>query len=158
MDGRGIMKTRKQSARRTTTAQRGSANGRNPDLSNERACDFREGNPFGPQTVWSSLLGQRELLQTEIRRGTHLLEQWRKEQLETANALLAPLAVTGADAGAHLGATSLSTEQIQEFLASWVGRLEQTLVAISGRIDGEPAHEPESHGDESLFELLRGAG
>jgi hypothetical protein len=111
-------------------------------------------SPFGPQSLWSSLLDQREFLEMELLRGGQLLEQWRKawavhthaETMEVANPI------------APLGPLLLQDQVMEQFLSDWVGLLERTFATVNGRLDGQTPERARCNGDESLFALLRGAG
>jgi hypothetical protein len=120
-------------------------------------------NLFGPQSPWSSLLGQREHLHHEIKRGRKYLEQLRKDLAECGALLQAwPDCDNDFENGwmpspIQQAAANDATER---FLLDWLARLEERLVAVTKEIE-----DFESHGglepikpEESMFELLRAAG
>jgi hypothetical protein len=122
-----------------------------------------EANLFGPQSKWSSLLGQREHLQNEIARGKRHLEQLRKELAE-CDALMQTWPSTDKPAGRNSGLerrqTSLVNDSIEQFLSGWLVHLEQQLAAVVAEIQAveqQNAAEP-IFPEESMFELLRAAG
>ena len=120
-------------------------------------------NLFGPQSPWSSLLGQREHLQHEIKRGRKYLEQLRKDLAE-CGALLQTWPADEQECGfgwmpspAQQASANDATEQ---FLLTWLERLEERLGAVIKEIEELETHcglEP-LDSEESLFELLRAAG
>jgi hypothetical protein len=120
-------------------------------------------NLFGPQSPWSSLLGQRERLQHEIKRGRKYLEQLRKDLAE-CGALLQAWPAVEQELGngwmpspAQQASVNDATEQ---FLLNWLERLEERLREGTREIEDFEAHrgaEP-LNPEESMFELLRAAG
>ena len=117
--------------------------------------------PFGPQSHWSYLVNQRELLQEELDRGKRCLEQLRKDLLECTT-------VFGTWPGSSNFKTWTSTSsqnndsstEIEEFFGGWLHLLEQNLGSVTKQIDNMVAEAGPAHADaeESMFALLRAAG
>ena len=122
-----------------------------------------ESNLFGPQSKWSSLLGQREHLQNEIARSKRHLEQLRKELAE-CDALVQTWPCTVQASGRngrpeHRQASAVN-ESIEQFLTGWLTHLEEQLTAVVAEIQAveqQNAAEP-FYPEESMYELLRAAG
>jgi hypothetical protein len=122
-----------------------------------------EASPFGPQTRWSSLLGQREHLQNEIARGRRHLEQLRKDLAE-CDALVrtwptADKAASRNGRNEHRRQSAIN-DSIEQFLSGWLVHLEEQLAAVVAEIQAveqQNAAEP-IFPEESMFELLRAAG
>jgi hypothetical protein len=127
------------------------------------AVSIFEANLFGPQSKWSSLLGQREHLQNEIARSKRHLEQLRKESLECETVVQiwpgtdkAP----GRNDRLERRNRTAANESIEEFLSGWLIHLEEQLAAVVGEIqvgEQQSAVEPICP-EESMYELLRAAG
>jgi hypothetical protein len=124
------------------------------------AVSIFEANLFGPQSKWSSLLGQREHLQNEIARGKRHLEHLRKELAE-CDALVQTWP-SKQRAAARNGRSYCSgvNESIVDFLSGWLVHLEEQLAAVVAEIQAieqQNAAEPLCP-EESMYELLRAAG
>ena len=121
------------------------------------------GNPFGPQSQWSSLLWEREYLQDEIVRGEKYLRQLHRDIeagclfWETWN----PNEPTPSGLPYTVAATSIGiTDTLERSLQDWLERLQKRLEAVSKDIEVMPTHRalaPQSL-EESVFTLLRAAG
>jgi hypothetical protein len=122
-----------------------------------------EANLFGPQSKWSSLLGQREHLQNEIGRGKRHLEQLRKELVECDGLVQTwPSAEKkhGRNGRTDHRYRSPVDDSIEQFLSGWLIQLEEQLAAVVGEIQAlerQHAAQPVCP-DESMYELLRAAG
>ncbi len=127
------------------------------------AVNIFEANLFGPQSRWSSLLGQRERLQIEIKRGRRHLEQLRKDLAE-CGALVQAWPTSGKSFGGN-GTPNrrraiVVNESMEEFLSGWLTQLEARLSAVTIEIEAierDNAVEP-AFPEESMFALLRAAG
>jgi hypothetical protein len=119
-------------------------------------------HPFGPQSHWSYLVSQRELLQEEIDRGKRCLEQLRKDLAECTT-------VFGTWPGSSSFKTwtatskqskSHSSSEVEEFFGGWLNLLEQNLGSVTKEIDNMSvvSTEKRPNVDESMFALLRAAG
>ena len=120
------------------------------------AVDFFGPNPFGPQSPWSSLLGQREHLEHEIKRGRKYLEQLRKDLTECGAFVQA---WPGDDQKGgngwmpSLAQQASANDAMEQFLVGWLERLEERLHAVTKEIA-----ELETHGGMEPFDakqLLR---
>jgi hypothetical protein len=121
--------------------------------------------PFGPQTHWSYLVSQRELLQDEIDRGRRCLEHLRKDIRECTTVFGSwpgssvfktwTATTTPADSGAKN-----QKNDMEDSLDGWLQFLEQRLGYVTEEIDALIAESRGSHQDaeESMFALLRAAG
>ena len=117
--------------------------------------------PFGPQSHWSYLVSQRELLQEEIDRGKRCLEQLRKDLLECTT-------VFGTWPGSSSFKTWTATSnqkigsntEMEEFFGGWLHLLEENLGSVTKQIDNMVVEAGPAHTDteESMFALLRAAG
>ena len=117
--------------------------------------------PFGPQSHWSYLVSQRELLQEEIDRGKRCLEQLRKDLLECTT-------VFGTWPGSSSFKTWTATSnqetgsntEMEEFFGGWLHLLEENLGSVTEQIDNMVVEAGPAHTDaeESMFALLRAAG
>ena len=118
---------------------------------------------FGPQSQWSSLLGQREHLQDEIAHGTKYLGQLRKDLTECGAPVRAwPRTTQPSRRHARLdrtGASALSGN-IEQFLSAWLEQLQERLTAVNREIAAlESKNETEPvFPEESMLALLRAAG
>ena len=120
-------------------------------------------NLFGPQSKWSSLLGRREHLQHEIKRGKKYLEQHRKDLAECRAFLQAWRADEEEGANRwvpNLAQQASASDAMEQIILNWLGQLEENLGAVTKEIEsfeaegGVEPFDPE----ESMFELLRAAG
>jgi hypothetical protein len=127
------------------------------------AVTLLQGNLFGPQSQWSSLLNQREHLQIEITRGRKHLERLRKDLAE-CGALVHSLPAREEIPQRHsqvARARSLTgMDSMEDMLSAWLHQLEQMLEAVNRDIEGfEMKNRTEPLDPEgSLFALLRAAG
>ncbi len=119
-------------------------------------------HPFGPQSQWSYLVSQRELLQEEIDRGKRCLEQLRKDLLECTTVFGT---WPGSSGFKTWTATSKQTKsgssnEMEEFFGGWLQLLEQNLGSVTEQIDNMVAEAGSQRADteESMFALLRAAG
>ncbi len=120
-------------------------------------------NLFGPQSHWSSLLGEREHLQSEIKRGRKYLEQLRKD-LAQCSAVLHGWP-NGEKESEETPPRNLSQEiaandAMEQFLLSWLERLEERRAAVMREIEDlqmQSSAEP-LNPEEAMYELLRAAG
>ncbi|HVM48123.1 MAG TPA: hypothetical protein VMU04_08850 [Candidatus Acidoferrum sp.] len=116
-----------------------------------------EGNLFGPQSKWSSLLRRREHLQNEIARGRRHLEHLRKELAECDALVRAwPPALNGSPGKRQ---ASVAVDSMEEYLSGWLVHLEEQLDAVVSEIEAvaqENAVEPIAP-EGSMCELLRTA-
>jgi hypothetical protein len=114
--------------------------------------------PFGPQSRWSYLVSQRELLQEELDRGKRCLEHLRKDLFECTTVF-----------GSWSGSSSLRTwtatsnqknTEMEEFFGGWLHLLEENLGSVTKQIDNMVVEAGPAHTDaeESMFALLRAAG
>jgi hypothetical protein len=121
-----------------------------------------EAPPFGPQTQWSYLVSQRELLQDEIDRGRRCLEHLRKDLRDCTT-------VFGSWPGSSVFKTWTATAKpgktpakndMEDSLDGWLQFLEQRLGFVTEEIDALIAESATAHRDteESMFALLRAAG
>ncbi len=127
------------------------------------AVSMFEANLFGPQSRWSSLLGQREHLQKEIHRGKKYLAQLQKD-LADCDALVqawpAPARTPVGNGRAGRARSLGATNSMVRFVSSWLDHLQERLSAVTHEIqnlereNGPDAFFPE----ESMFALLRAAG
>jgi hypothetical protein len=154
----GRVKHKRQRARQTPRTQTSEATepmawaGRGPQT-----------NPFGPQSQWSSLLCERELLQDEILRGQKYLTQLHRDVAAGCALLQA-----WADCEAELAetpeveaATPISVgSTLEDSLRSWIGRLEERLQTVMRDIDVLPSQKllESQDPEEFVFTLLRAAG
>lgn len=118
----------------------------------QNSPSLTESSPFGPQSLFSRLLREREFLQQEISRGRNLLGQWNVGPV--SNGKLEAKTSWTADADKPL---LLADQAMQKFLAGWVARLEETLNSVTCQIAIESARQPVVEADESMFQLLRSA-
>ena len=127
------------------------------------AVSMFDGSLFGPQSRWSSLLGQREHLQNEITRGRRHLEQLRKDladcdaSLRSGPPLGKPPSRNGRLENPRQFATCASIEQ---FLSGWLLHLEDQLAAVVAEIQAveQQSETKPIFPEESMYELLRAAG
>lgn len=120
-------------------------------------------NVFGPQSPWSSLLGQREHLEHEIKRSRKYLGQLRKD-LNASGILFQSWSTDALELGCSVlpdpDGLADANKAMEHFLLNWLEQLEERLGAVMKEIeDAEtlPAPEP-LYPEESMFELLRAAG
>ena len=115
-----------------------------------RAGELR---PFGPQSRWSVLLGEREFLREEIDRGRLCLERLQRDVVECR----APLCSQWAPDKPQASATD---DTMVAFLSGWLLELEDRFGVVIQEIDAvtkQGGTEPK-HLEESMFALLRAAG
>jgi hypothetical protein len=122
-----------------------------------------EASLFGPQTRWSSLLGQREHLQNEIARGRRHLDQLRKDLAECdvlERAFPTKDKASGRNGQAERRRQLATNDSIEQFLSGWLEHLEEQLAAVVAEIQAlEPHNAAEPiFPEESMYELLRAAG
>ena len=135
----------------------------NHDCNAALAVELLGANLFGPQSQWSSLLGQRERLLHELKRGRRYLEHLRKDLAE-CSALFQSGAAEGEGIGSRwvlsVAQQVSGNDAMEQFLLQWLERVEERLGDVNERIeavetpDGEEPLDPE----ESMFDLLRAAG
>lgn len=120
-------------------------------------------NAFGAQSLWSSLLIERERLETEIKHAQIFLEQLR---MDIASSKEVPSAkeVHGREiADANLPMVvrcALDRHTLEQSVLMWLDGLHARLGHITAEAEkllAEGEQQPESP-EESLFTLLRGAG
>jgi hypothetical protein len=122
-----------------------------------------QSNPFGPQSQWSSLLCERELLQDEIVRGQKYLLQLRGEGGPGS----VPWQVF-VGYGVELregpppttpGPSSVA-DNLELSLRDWIQRLEERLEAVTHSIETAPGPSVlrAQRAEEPVFTLLRAAG
>jgi hypothetical protein len=133
------------------------------NISAARVVTLFEGNPFGPQSHWSSLLGQREYLQRELARGRRSLEQLRKDLAECGAIVEAwPTAAParGRTTQWNRARSVVANDGMEHFLASWLEQLEKRLGAVTRDLEAFQTEQGTSPlvPEESMFELLRAAG
>ena len=127
------------------------------------AVSMFDGSLFGPQSRWSSLLGQREHLQNEITRGRRHLAQLRKDLAE-CDVLLRTWPFTGKSPGrnghADHGRQLAAGASIEQFLSGWLVHLEEQLAAVVAELQAVEQQSPATpiFPEESMYELLRAAG
>jgi hypothetical protein len=118
-----------------------------------------EANLFGPQTRWSSLLGQREHLENEIHRGQKYLARLQKDLADCDALVQAWPAPARSSARNGRGAMAAKNGMVRSLL-TWLNHLQERLGAVNREIEaqerenGAEACLPE----ESMFALLRAAG
>jgi hypothetical protein len=116
-----------------------------------RAGSLSAGNLFGAQSRWSSLLVERERLESEIKHAELFLEQLRKD-------VAGPKVPFSPHLSGPAGQGS-DKHSLERYVLAWLGGLQERLNHVSAEVDilmtqGEPRAEcPE----ESLFTLLRSA-
>jgi hypothetical protein len=119
-----------------------------------------EANLFGPQTRWSSLLGQREHLQNEIHRGAIYLARLQKDVAD-CTALVETWTVPrkNSSRNGHTPVLTLKNSMVRS-LSLWLDHLQEQLDAVTRELqameksNGADLCPPE----ESMFALLRAAG
>ncbi len=127
------------------------------------AANIFEANLFGPQSRWSSLLGQREHLENEIYRGRKYLSRLEKD-LADCDALVqawpARRPRTARNGRGSRASHSMATSSMVQFLEGWLDHLQQRLTAVNREIQAmEVQNEAETIlPEESMFALLRAAG
>ncbi len=118
---------------------------------------------FGPQSQWSSLLGQRELLQTEITRGKRYLDQLRKD-LAACGALVqtwpCPTGTARRNGRLVRRRRAAVNDSMEQFLSGWLVQLQERLLTVTQEIEALERNnvvEP-FFPEESMYALLRAAG
>ena len=120
-------------------------------------------NAFGAQSVWSSLLVERERLESEIKHATIFLEQLRMDVASSKKVLPAkklhgrklaepnmPIVVRSA----------LDRHTLEQSVLMWLEGLHARLAHITAEAEKllTEGEQPSESPEESLFTLLRGAG
>ena len=118
---------------------------------------------FGAQSLWSSLLVERERLEREIKHAKMLLEQIRKDVASSKEVIRSKevhrrkIAGTGVPAVVR---SALDKHTLEQSVLMWLDGLHARLADITAEADkllAEGEQRSESP-EESLFTLLRGAG
>ena len=134
-----------------------------PLRSRNSRVQISSGNPFGPQSQWSSLLWEREYLQDEIVRGEKYLRQLHRDLGAGSTLLEAWTYTQTAVSAAPYTAVSTPPEiadTLERSLQDWLDRLQKRLRAVSKDIEVVPTHRalaPQRF-EEPVFTLLRAAG
>jgi hypothetical protein len=119
--------------------------------------------PFGTQSLWSSLLVEREHLESEIKHAKIFLEQLRKDVVSSqpgrSSEHVQGQQVSGKNTPAAVR-SALDKHSLEQSVLMWLDGLHARLDHITAEAEkllAEGEQQSESP-DESLFTLLRGAG
>ena len=120
-------------------------------------------NAFGAQSVWSSLLVERERLESEIKHATIFLEQLRMD-VENSKEVLPAKPLHGRKLAEinmpMMVRSALDRHTLEKSVLMWLEGLHARLTHITAEAEkllAEGEQQSESP-EESLFTLLRGAG
>jgi hypothetical protein len=114
------------------------------------------GDPFGPQSRLSSLLVHREHLREEIDSQKRCVERLKKDMAECSAIAKWDPAETSLLIGPHFSVDAT----VDQFLLPWLEQLEERFAAVTKDIEALTVQGRllAQRADESVFELLRGAG
>jgi tRNA G10 N-methylase Trm11 len=120
-------------------------------------------NGFGAQSPWSSLLVERERLESEIKHAKMFLEQIRKDVVSSKDDVRGKEVHRRKIAGRSMPAvvrSALDKHTLEKSALMWLDCLHARLANITADAENllaEGEQQPESP-EELLFTLLRGAG